>query len=350
MHETYGLSRGAARVVTPHDKTRPWRNGLSRTVRLLSRGKAMALDNWLDDDVDEPDDTRRIRRKRLWYAAATVPWVLVIVIIFALRDTGSQPPSGIGIDDAHAIATGEPGAPGAPGSDPFGAIDGHPGGTMNSDDVAIGLHGHGSHAAPGAVPTDLYGLGHDDVIALQLQADWRQHPGAQAAAATAIVTAASWMSGELDITPAHFATEAVEMLDGRVAVVTTQAVTASGDVLRFGVTARIDGHTPRVVGEPWLLPELQSDQASLTTSALEEPQLHREAIDALVDAGYQDVQLHHLERTDSWPVFAHITARTPQGRPVTSPVVLRRHVGQFVLAGTVLPEGAAHTAAGWGQR
>ncbi|MEX0868032.1 MAG: hypothetical protein WD011_00025 [Nitriliruptoraceae bacterium] len=273
-------------------------------------------DDWLDDP--EPTAQPAPHRRRVaWYTAALAPWAVVVGLLITNGSDDATTPAPAGELHATTEAT-------VPSSGDRATVVGGPSGAGTQADSA---------------PT-----------ALEIRGDWRQAPGRDAAATAALMAGRDWLAGELDVATDLLAVEAVEQLDGRVAVVTLQARTTEGERMRFGATVRIDGEHARPTGQPWLLPEIPTDAGPLETMALSEPQFHLEAVEALQHAGYRDVELEALERTESWPVIAHVRARTPAGRAVTSPVVLRRHVDRFVVAGTGVGDVTQAAEHAWDRR
>lgn len=202
--------------------------------------------------------------------------------------------------------------------------------------------------------------GHPGFTVTELQGDWRRTPGIRAAEAVAVLVARSWLStsqADLDVgglsTPVaggwveQLAVEATEQLDPHVVVVTLIATVYDSDLhvvrqLRLGVPVTVGTQHPTPVGEPWLLPELPLRMDTPATERVLDEHDLAAARTALDDAGYTDVDVHSLERTDSWPWRAHVDARTPDGHEVTTPVLLRRHLDGFVVAGTVLGATVEH--------
>ncbi len=211
------------------------------------------------------------------------------------------------------------------------------------------------HPPEPAVPGDAYGNGGQSGFTItELQGDWRSTPGIRAAESVAMLVARSWLStsaADLDISGLstsqiggwveQLAVEATEQLDPHLVVVTLVATVYDNDAdvvrqLRLGVPVRLGREQANVAGEPWLLPELPLDLEPPATDPVDDHHHLDAAYAALIGAGYTDVEIQSLERTDSWPWRAHVSARTAHGYEVATPVLLRRHLDGFVVAGTVL--------------
>ncbi len=248
---------------------------------------------WLDDHTEHrPRHTRA-----MLIAGLTVPWVVVAAVLVAMRPPSAPP--------ADAAAP-------APAATP-------------------GPHAH-AHDHPVEPLVD----------AVQVQGAWRASTGPAAAGAVATVHAHDWLVARpgTATTVDVLAVEGVEQLDGDVAVVTVLgAVRRDGEAtrVRLGVPVRTRGVVPDAAGEPWHLPMPPRDHSPLVGVPVDDPTELLAASEALVEAGYVDVSVVTLERTDAWPWRVHARARTPDGRTVDTPVLLRRHLDGFVVAGTVHP-------------
>ncbi|MEX2324713.1 MAG: hypothetical protein WD576_03100 [Nitriliruptoraceae bacterium] len=262
---------------------------------------------WFDD---HNDGYQQRRRRWLIIAAAIVPWAVVLGLL-VLRGGG----------DVDAV--GEPSASFSSSADPQQHDRQHP-------------------AAAGS-----------ELTVHQLQGNWRSTPGADAAAAVATMVARSWITGvapQLDLIgrpdthaamyAEHLTVEAIEQIDQTLAVVTLLASVFDGElrvaIRRLAVPIWTGQSTVRPAGQPWWLPEVELDSAPLSGEVVDDPQLILAAAEAISAAGYQNVELTQLERTDAWPWRATVRATTPAGMQVTTPVLLRQHVDRFVVAGTVL--------------
>ncbi len=268
-------------------------------------------DPWIDDDDGDDDrpphrvgQPRVDRRRVLVWLAAGVPWLAVIALLIMSR-----------------------------GPD-------HP--ALNHEKLAEPGEIPGSHHIADQAPALAYPEEAEPLTLLEVQGGWRSRPGSTSASAVATGAAASWLGSlEGDAHPRYvqLAVEAIEQLDARLAVITLAAVPAStaDGLRRIGVAVWIDGEHPRVASAPWWLPELPTEVHPLRGTAIDDPARQVAAVDALVSAGYQDIELLRLEQTDSWAYLATIDARTPRGELVATPVLLRRHLDGYAVAGIVLP-------------
>lgn len=273
--------------------------------------------HWLED---EPSTRRPSRRAVAIGVAAAVPWLAVAAIVL-LPSRGSAPDT-----DGAPTATAADAVPDGHTPDPRTRQDDH---VPSVDDLL------------------------DEVTIVQLQGGWRDAPGPAAAGAVATVAARAWLTGHaprLDIDGLdslggdtyveHVAVEAVEQMDADIAVVSMLAVVLHGDPLvvdwrRLAVAVRVDGTAPRPAGDPWWLPEPELRLEPLVGEPVDDPLIALQVVEALDQAGYRDVELVALERTASWPWRAHVDARTPAGRRVDTPVLLRQHPQGFTVAGIV---------------
>jgi hypothetical protein len=270
---------------------------------------------WLED---EPRPRRPSRRAITIGAAAMTPWIAIAAIVLG-GDRGVP-------HEPEAWGAGDP-------------VAGHQGADRDTH-----------HAPPvtESAPPPV-----DEVTIVQLQGGWRDSPGPTAAGAVATIAARAWLTGhgprltidglaalETDLYVEHLAVEAIEQTDAQVAVVSLLAVVLRGDPLtvewrRLAVPVRVDGDAPRPAGEPWWLPEPAMHVAPIVGEPVDDPSIALEVVEALEVAGYRDVVLHALERTEGWPWRAHVEATTPGGRAVETPVLLRRHPQGFAVAGVV---------------
>lgn len=275
----------------------------------------MREDSWLDDVIDPGDDPpRRSPRGALVLAVAAAPWLVVAALLVLPR--------------------GAPAAPGATPADTPAAHSTHDATGTASHDAAIA-------ATPGSL-TDLLGV-------TQLQGGWRSAPGADAAVAIATIAARSWLVehdpqlaalGATARLAVEIVPEAVEQVTGDLVVVTLLATDARAGashagVRRVAMPVWLRGTDAQPAGAPWWLPEPALVPTVLAGEPVGDAHELLAASEALHAAGYVDVEVLSLERTDSWPYRAQVRARTPDGRDVSTPVLLRRHLGGFAVAGTV---------------
>lgn len=107
------------------------------------------------------------------------------------------------------------------------------------------------------------------------------------------------------------------------------------EVHRLAVPLRLDGADAVLAGAPWPLPVEDVSLGELPTDPVDDPDLQLAAAEALQDAGFRDVAVERLARSDGWPWVVHATARGPgEPRPRAHVVWLRADVGRLVVAGT----------------
>jgi hypothetical protein len=310
--------------------------------------------HWTAGDLaDDPEEgARSPRRSRLLLALAAAPW---LVVVWLLGSPGAPPPADGGDvaslpvegtdeqaahHDVEAAHTPPPGDPGTP--DPAGtAADGTP--DEPWDDP----------------PTPTQDPAPDDpgkeLLLLEQRGRWRVEAGAEEAAALAVVVARAWLTDhqprltiadlatpEVGRYAEHLVVEAVEGTAPELTVVTLLAVLLDGHddltatVRRLAVPIALDARGARPAGAPWWLPGPDLTPAPLATRPVEDAAELLAAVGALESAGYEDVTLQRLEDLGGTAAVATVTARTPDGEDLDGPVVLRRHVDRYVVAGDVL--------------
>ena len=182
-----------------------------------------------------------------------------------------------------------------------------------------------------------------------------------AAEGVAVVTARAWLSsrpagptvGGLQPAPGadrryveHVVVESVDHPAPGAAVVTVRAVVlpVEGDrygaahQIRVAVPVDLGPDTATLAGAPWPLPVEDLAVAPPTTTPVEDPDLRLAAVDAVVAAGYRDVELDALERSSGWAHVARVTARAPgEDAPRDHVLWLRSDVGRLVVAGLAAP-------------
>lgn len=290
--------------------------------------------SWLlDDEAVDAEPARPARRGRLLLVAATIPWLIVLVIVghAVVSPVVPEHSAGPGVPavEAAAGAADSPPEAGPPTS-----------GEQRRSPPAAG----GMVAGPRAAVTT---------------AD---------AAAAAVVLARSWLTGvgpqlaDVPTAPAsaaraasyaeHLAVEAIDLPAPGFAVVSVVAVVLDvvdqgyhgGRVVRLAVPLRLDGQGARPAGDPWPLPApalTPAPPAPQTT--IDDPAVLADAGAALVAAGYRDVDVRSVQSTDGWPLIATATARAPGSDDAATHVVwLRTHLGALVVAGW-LPDGGSPT-------
>jgi hypothetical protein len=343
--------------------------------------------HWTAGDLDDDqDDARTPRRSRLLLVLATVPWLVVVWVVGSpatspAPDTGeaaapsSSPSAGVAADDEGwdeqpsaatgeqpSAATGEP--PGAATGEPPGAATGAatgepPGGPADQpqDETSEGPAPPAAAGEP-AEPADAAGPVDDpghDLVLLEQRGRWRVEAGAEEAAALAVVVARAWLTDheprlaiadlatpEVGRYAEHLVVEAVEATAPELTVVTLLAVLLDGQdeltatVRRVAVPIAVDARGAQPAGAPWWLPSPDLTPAAPPVRPIEDAAELLTAVGALEAAGYEQVQLDRLEDLGGTAAIATVTARTPDGERVDGPVVLRRHVDRYVVAGDVL--------------
>jgi hypothetical protein len=310
--------------------------------------------DWADDPEDHGRPLRR--RSRLLLLLAAAPWLVVVWLLGA--PAGPAPEADPGTSP-EATPAGEEQAPDQQAPDQQAPDEQAPVEQATHDEEAV--PGHGSVAAPTNQPTDPDGLPAvdagpaDEVLLLEQRGRWRVAPGAEEAAALAVVVARAWLTDHephlaiADVQPPevgryaeHLVVEAVEATAPELTVVTLLAVLLDGHdeltttVRRLAVPIALDAVGARPAGSPWWLPGPTLSPAPPATQPIEDVDDLLAAATALEAAGYEDVTVGGLEDLGGTAVIAAVTARTPEGEPIDGPMVLRRHVDRYVVAGDVL--------------
>jgi hypothetical protein len=294
-------------------------------------------DIWIEED----EQPRRSRSALAVLAIAAVPWLIVAAVVLRPAGDDEHPRGQHGVSQANPTqqADRSEDAPDVDEARPTADLDGAVGAPAAPSDTA---------------PTD------------EVQAETSRGPdegaGSETAsgsdvdrtlAATATVVARAWATGvdpHLDVAgvePAHgpryaehVAVEAIERSGPELAVVTLLAIVLEefddglgADLRRIAVPLAIEGGAPRLAGSPWWLPSPELHRTHVQTHAETDPVLLDAAAQAVSDAGYDDVELLALHRTETWPWIAEISAVAPGGESVEGPVWLREGEDRFVLAG-----------------
>jgi hypothetical protein len=322
--------------------------------------------DWLDDDHRDERD-RSSARPRLLLVLAVVPWLLLAAVVLTGRvpssDSAMVSEQATGSDEPPADSGGEPSAsPDADGSPAARSDRPHDAPEDNGGDGPAPLDAD-DRAADQAAPSDSAGPDPDasppapgtgQPLLVEHRGRWRLEPGAEEAAALAVVVARSWLTDhdpQLDVSGVerpdnagalryaeHLVVEAVEFTATDLAVVTVLAVVLDGDdeldtaVRRLAVPIAMDADV-RPAGTPWWLPGPTLTSLTPDTEPIEDAAELLGAAEALQTAGYQDVAVDRLDALGPTAALVTVTARTPDGEAVDGTVWLRRHVDRFVVAG-----------------
>ncbi len=304
-----------------------------------------------DDPVwfDEPEEASAARngpRRAVVIAIAAIPWVLVAALVL-LPDRSVDPPPTAGTSSVTPD-TGPDATPDAtPDPTPDSPSDATDGGPTPVDPDPPAASDHSASTPPRDAPT----IGATTRTPRASLTEDRSTRDALAAVAT--VVARAWLTGvspHLDvpgltpIDPAsyaeHVVVEAIEHDDPHLAVVSVLAVllreTSEGlrvETRRAAVPLAITDGRVQPAGEPWWLPAPDLRSVDLPVEAQTDPAWFEAAAAGLQEAGFRDVEVSALERTDRWPWRAHITARTSDGQAIDGPVWLRWTGQGFELSG-----------------
>lgn len=303
------------------------------------------LPDWLDAAPDEPDASSTSPRRWVLRLAAIVPWAVVIVLILLGRWSGEAATGHVVAGDTGAD---EPTSPATEGT------------TTSPDTEVLGIRRQAGRSDGGPAGDDQDDAAPartgDVAIATELRGAWRVGPDEGDAAAVAVAVARAWLTG-IDpraaihgITPVsehtyleHAVVEAVERTGPDTAVVTLLAVLLDRDGDRTEVrTGRLsvpiafvdDGVRP--AGTPWWAATPDLRPAVPTSEPVDDHDVRLAAVDALVHAGFSEVDLRALGRTETGPVIATVRGRAPDGSAMDGDVWLRPHLDGFVVAGATL--------------
>ena len=301
------------------------------------RDRTPSADDRIDLDAwtGAPDAGRSPRRWLL--VAAVAPWIVLVAILA----TGREAPS----DESRENAPVAPSAA-APSST---ATAGTP--TPSTAPTPA----HGADAAP--TPPGLVALGTPTGPSSRGEA-----------VGTAVVAARTWLGsrppgpalegltaepGAEDRYVEHLVVESVDHPARGAAVVTLRAIVlpvegdAYGDAqqVRLAVPVSLDADGAALAGTPWRLPAARAALDAPSTTPVEDPDLLLAATDAVQLAGYRDVELAELQRTDGWAWVAHVDAVAPGDDEVRRHAIwLRSDVGRLVVAGAPAPPPTDPTA------
>lgn len=134
----------------------------------------------------------------------------------------------------------------------------------------------------------------------------------------------------------HLTVESVERAGGFAlvvvaAVVLDPAPTGHPPRLRRVAVPLVDHPAgPQLAGEPYLLPQALPITATLVSHPIDDGDVVSAIRTALDRAGFEDAELHGVERTASWPVLAHIDHHDRRTAVWLRPTI----DGEWRLAGT----------------
>lgn len=296
-----------------------------------------------DDTWDEPEV--RPTPRRWWLVAAAAPWLVVLAVF--LRPDGaapSSPSAGAGAgggdrvtDAADSPAADRPVPDGratradpAGGETPLGAAADQDAAARTAVDAVIAAGTRSRRDLGGVVtlaavaarawvtgvgPTLAAGdlTGHDGLYLEHLLLEGVDHPSPGAAVVT-------------------FATLVLHAEDGAY---------DGAEARRVAVPVVLDeGAGPTLAGEPWWLDAATVEHAPVqATDAVEDPERLADAGAALSAAGYAEVAVESLARTDGWPWIVTFTAQPPAGDTPRRRTLWLRPDQQrgFVVAGDIPP-------------
>lgn len=294
---------------------------------------------WLEEPQDQ-DRGRTGSRRWLVLVIAAVPWMVVAALVLLPRDAPHDPPSTV------PEASEAPEAPEV-SEHPVPPVDEPP--TATAADPPSGSSPPSDQQPPrGAGSTVLPALPEVPT------------PDRDRLAATATVVARAWLTGVaphlglggLDPVDAtsyaeHLVVEAIDHRDPHLAVVSLLAVLLreepdglTVDHRRVAVPLAIEDGSVRLVGSPWWLPAPDLEVVDLPAEERSDPAWVDAAVDGLLAAGLEDVEVRGLERTSRWPWRADVVATTPEGERIDGSLWLRWTEHGFLLAGLPDHDGA----------
>lgn len=309
-----------------------------------------------DDIWSEEEDRDRPRKPRSVLTVlliAAVPWAIVAAIVFLPDRQADEPdlpvatpPSDPTAEDVSGDAEPDVTAaeqPGDPASDEEAQEGASPGG---DEERASGAESYGMSGS-GVTPPggESHGSGELPLTQVDLRSE-------RALISLATVVARAWATGvdpELPVVGVdpsqqpryaeHVTVEAVHR-EGELAVVVLLAVILEqfddgmGAELRRIAVPLVEGpEHPALAGAPWWLSPPSFAPAEVLATPDEDPEHLRAAEDALRDAGYRDIEVHGLGRSDGWAWIVDVAAVAPGGEPVEGALWLREASHGFELAG-----------------
>lgn len=260
------------------------------------------------DFLEEAPSQRPTRRGRLAFAAAALPWA-VLVLLLTRSFHRPEPPSSPPPEDAEAMTVPSE----------------LPSSTPSMQEPASGVRFGGRVAV---------GPGDAAAVAVTVARAWLGDVGPPLDAGVGRAGTGSYVE--------HLAVEAVDHPAPGAAVVTLVAVLLEADAgayrsaraVRIGVPVRLARDGARPAGAPWWLPAPELAPAPPAWTPIDEQTELAEAGAALEAAGYRSVEVRSLERSEGWPWRVVAVATAPgAGAPSEHAVWLRDHLGHLVVAG-----------------
>lgn len=299
------------------------------------------------DDSGTGDGRASTTRRALLLAMAGAPWLVVAALL--LRPVAPTSTRG---------APGSPLSPQVPASAPADAGQPAPSGGRASRPAASAAADPQDAADRRNAPGQQGAGGQQGTAgpATYLASGARTAATPAEAAALAVVGARAWLSsvgpplGDAPNPAAdgpgryveHLAVEAVDFPAPGHAVVTVVAVVLDVDgeaytaarAVRVAVPLALDASGARLAGAPWWLTPPGLAPAPPAWTPVDDPELLTEAGAAVTAAGYLDVTVQALHRTDGWPLLVEVVATAP-GAPAAArhELWLRQHLGRLVVAG-----------------
>lgn len=263
------------------------------------------------------------RRRRVLLLAAALPWVVVAALLLGGRGPTPEAPTP---QPTAPVPTATPSGGGSPGMAPV-ADASEAATTPPVDEIAT---------ASTAVGTSV--TGRAAAVAVRVVRAWlSSHHAGEPPAGLGHAPGADTRYVE------HVVVEGIDLPAPGALVVTVTALVlpveqnryGAFEVRRLAVPLRLDGAATVLAGAPWPLPVDDVALGELTTNPVDDPDLQLAAVEALQDAGYRDVTVERLARSEGWPWVVHATARGPgEAQPRAHVVWLRADVGRLVVAGT----------------
>ncbi len=273
---------------------------------------------------DWPGRAEPTRRRRVLLLAAALPWVVVAALLLGGRGPTTEAPTPQPTAPVPTPTPSDGDGPVrmAPVADASEAATTPPAGEVATASTAAGTSVTGRAAA----------------VAVRVVRAWlSSHHTGEPPAGLGHAPGADTRYVE------HAVVEGIDLPAPGALVVTVTALVlpveqnryGAFEVRRLAVPLRLDGSAVVLAGAPWPLPVEDLALGELTTSPVDDPDLQLAAAEALQDAGYRDVAIERLARSDGWPWVVHATARGPgEAQPRAHVVWLRADVGRLVVAGT----------------